>query len=48
MDPYAYLMEIWPLLPDEKKQELVEIAAILAQYAPKEPPQDTNGEEEDS
>ena len=39
MDPKDYLMEeLWPLLDDERRRELVDFAAWLAQYAP--PPQD--------
>lgn len=32
----AYLMdELWPLLTDEERQKLVDLASLLAMYAPK-------------
>lgn len=35
MDLRDYFMdEIWPNLTDEQRQELVEIASVLAKYAP--------------
>ena len=41
MDYKDYLMdELWPLLSDEQKARLVDIAATLAEYAP--PKADTN------
>lgn len=40
MDPYALLMDIWPLLTHDQQAELLEIASKLAQYAPHPQPQD--------
>lgn len=39
MDLKDYLMdELWPLLTDEQRQRLIDVAFVLAQYAP--PPKD--------
>lgn len=29
-----FMDEIWPLLDTEQKEQLIELAAVLAQYAP--------------
>lgn len=45
MDLKDYLMdELWPLLSDEQKAQLLEIAEILALYAPV----DDEGDEDDT
>lgn len=35
MNPYDYLMDdLWPLLSDEQKERILEIAETLARFAP--------------
>lgn len=44
-DPYSMLMDIWPLLTREQQEALIDIASVLAQYAP---PQESDAADDES
>lgn len=43
MDAKYFMDELWPLLSDEEKQTLFDLASLLAMYAPQGSDERTDG-----